>query len=107
MSDEIKNETAEPKKRRGGRKAMTAEEKEAAAKIRAAEKEKADHLKPSFVLQYQGEDIDLDGIADAAKAAFKAEKKRTLVTDLKIYLKPQERVAYYVVNGSFSGKLDM
>ena len=112
MSDEIKtseieNETTEPKKRRGGRKPMTAEEKEAAAKVRAAERAKADNLKPAYVLQYQETEISLDDLAEAAKAAFHAEKKRTLVTELKIYVKPEEHAAYYVVNGMFSGKLDM
>ena len=112
MSDEIKsaeieNETAEPKKRRGGRKPMTAEEKEAAAKVRAAEKAKADNLKPAYVLQYQEAEISLDDLAEAAKAAFHAEKKRTLVTELKLYIKPEEHAAYYVVNGTFSGKLDI
>ena len=107
MSDEIKTEAMEPKKRRGGRRPMTAEEKEAAAQARAAEKAKADNLKPDFILQYHDAEISLDGLAEAAKAAFRAEKKRTLVTELKIYLKPEERTAYYVVNGTFSGKLDM
>ena len=86
---------------------MTAEEKEAAAKVRAAEKEKADNLKPTYVLQYQDTEISLEELAEAAKAAFRAEKKRTLVTDLKLYLKPEERSAYYVVNGTFSGRLDI
>ena len=86
---------------------MTSEEKEAAAQVRAAEKAKADNLKPAYVLQYQDAEISLDELAEAAKAAFHAEKKRTLVTDLKIYVKPEERAAYYVVNGTFSGKLDM
>ena len=112
MSDEIKtgemeNEAAEPKKRRGGRKPMTVEEKEAAAKIRVAEKAKADNLKPAYILQYQDAEISLDDLADAAKTAFRAEKKRTLITELKLYVKPEERAAYYVVNGTFSGKLDM
>ena len=109
MSDEIKslNGGTEPKKRRGGRRPMTSEEKEAAAQVRAAEKAKADNLKPAYVLQYQDAEISLDELAEAAKAAFHAEKKRTLVTDLKIYVKPEERAAYYVVNGTFSGKLDM
>ena len=109
MSDEINtlNEGTEPKKRRGGRRPMTAEEKEAAAQIRIAEKAKADNLKPTYVLQYQGSDIALDDLAEAAKAAFHAVKKRTLVTELKIFIKPEERAAYYVVNGTFSGKLDM
>ena len=107
MSDEMNTEAMEAKKRRGGRKPMTAEEKEAAAKLRAAEKAKADNLKPEYVLQFHEKEIYLDELAEAAKAAFKAEKKRTLVTDLKIYLKPEEHAAYYVVNGSFSGKLEM
>ena len=109
MSDKIKteNRATEPKKRRGGRKPMTAEEKEAAAQTRAAEKAKADNLKPTYVLQYQENEISLDNLAEAAKAAFHAEKKRTLVTELKLYIKPEEHAAYYVVNGTFSGKLDM
>ena len=107
MSDEMNTEAMEARKRRGGRKPMTAEEKEAAAKLRAEEKAKADNLKPEFVLQFQEKEINLDELAEAAKAAFKAEKKRTLVTDLKIYLKPEEHAVYYVVNGGFSGKLEM
>ena len=109
MSDEIKteNEATEQKKRRGGRKPMTAEEREAAAQARAAEKAKADNLKPAYILQYQEREIPLDDLAEAAKAAFHAEKKRTLVTELKLYIKPEEHAAYYVVNDTFSGKLDM
>ena len=55
MPDEIKpgtteNAITEAKKRRGGRKPMTAEEKETAAQARAAEKAQADNLKPAYVL---------------------------------------------------------
>ena len=109
MSNEIKteNKATEPKKRRGGRKPMTAEEREAAAQARAAKKARADNLKPSYTLQYQEGEISLDDLAEAAKAAFHAEKKRTLVTELKLYIKPEEHAAYYVVNGTFSGKLDI
>ena len=80
-------------KKRPGRRPMTAEEKEAAAKLRAAEKEKADHLKPELIL------------AEAAKADFRSIKKRTLVTSLKLYVKPEEQAAYYVINGDFTGKV--
>ena len=34
-----------------------------------------------------------------------AEKKRTPITDLKLYVKPEERVAYYVVNEKFNGSV--
>jgi len=79
---------AEPKeKKRPGRQPMTAEEKAAAAKVRAAEKEKAGNLKPELILQYQDHDTDMAALVEAAKADFHQTRKRTLVTDLKLYIK--------------------
>lgn len=99
-------EAVEPtEKKRPGRKPMTAEEREAAAKLRAAEKEKADNLKPVLILQYQGAYVDMAALAEAAKADFRSQKKRTLITDLKLYVKPEEHTAYYVINGSAKGKV--
>ena len=92
-------------KKRTGRKRMTAAEKEAAAKARAKEKAKAENLKPEFIVQYQGTDVDLSTLAEAAKADFHQAKKRTLVTELKLYVKPEEHTVYYVINGSFTGSI--
>lgn len=104
--NEVAETASEPKeKKRPGRRPMTAAEKEAAAKLRAAEKEKAEHLKPELLMQYQGEEVDLTALAEAAKADFRGEKKRTLITELKLYIKPEERMAYYVINGSHEGKI--
>ena len=97
--------TAQASKKRGGRKPMTAEEKAAAAKARAVAKAKADSLKPVFVVQFQGSDVDLSELAEAAKADFRKEKKRTPITDLKLYVKPEERTAYYVVNEKHTGSI--
>lgn len=94
----------EPKKR-GGRKPMTAEEKAAAAKARAEIKAKADNLKPTVIVQFQGSEVDLDTLVEAAKANFRETKKRTPVTDLKLYVKPEERMAYYVVNEKYNGSI--
>lgn len=110
MSDEVKAGTAvkpdEPKKqRKPGRKPMSAEEKAAAAKERAAAKEKAEHLKPELFVQYQGAEIGIDALVEEAKVDFRAAKKRTPITDLKLYMKPEERMAYYVINGKFEGKI--
>lgn len=92
-------------KRKPGRQPMTDEEKETAAKVRAEEKERAENLKPEIVVQYQGGEIDMAALVEAAKADFHEEKKRTLVTALKLYVKPEERMAYYVINGSYEGKV--
>ena len=94
-------------RRKPGRKPMTPEEKAAATAARAAEKAKADNLKPEVIIQYQGNDIALDTMVDAAKADFRAKKKRTLITDLKLYVKPEDNMAYYVINGTFEGKISL
>ncbi len=92
-------------KKKGGRKPMTAEEKASAAKARAESKAKADHLKPTVIVQFQGSEVELDTLVEAAKADFRQAKRRTPVTDLKLYVKPEERMAYYVVNEKFSGSV--
>ena len=98
--------TAEPEaKKKGGRKPMTAEEKASAAKARAESKAKADSLKPTVIMQFQGTEVEMDALVEAAKADFRQEKKRTPITDLKLYVKPEERVAYYVVNEKFNGSV--
>lgn len=99
MNDGIKQ------KRRPGRKPMTAEEKASAAKTRAEIKAKADSLKPTVIVQFQGSEVDLDTLVEAAKAGFRQEKKRTPITDLKLYVKPEEHVTYYVVNETFNGSV--
>lgn len=99
------NNTSRVSPKRRGRKPMTPEERVAAAKLRAAEKEKAANLKPELFLQYQGCDMNMAELVEAAKADFHKEKKRTLITDLKLYIKPEERMAYYVVNGDYEGKV--
>ena len=84
---------------------MTAEERESAAKARAEIKAKADSLKPTVIVQFQGSEVDLDTLVEAAKADFRQEKKHTPITDLKLYVKPEEHVAYYVVNETFNGSV--
>lgn len=97
--------TAPEAKKKPGRKPMTEAEKEAAAKARAAEKAKADNLKPVFVMQFQGNDVDLSSLAETAKADFRQARKRTLITDMKLYIKPEEKTAYYVINETHTGSI--
>lgn len=98
--------TEEPKvKKKPGRKPLTAEAKEAAAKVRAKLKEKAAHMKPELIIQYQGSEANMDTLVEAAKADFREKKKRTPITALTLYIKPEERMAYYVINGDYEGKI--
>ena len=98
--------SAEPEaKRKGGRKPLTAEEKAAAAKARAESKAKAELLQPAVVVQFQGGEVEVDALVEAAKAEFRQAKKRTPITGLKLYIKPEERTAYYVVNEKHTGSV--
>lgn len=106
-----KTDMAQPKaegaenKKRPGRRPMTLKEKEAAAKQRAADKAKADNLRPEVILQYQDSDTSLVALVDAAKDDFRSTKKRTPITDLKLYVKPEEHIAYYVINDDNKGQI--
>lgn len=42
---------------------------------------------------------------ETAMADFRKAKKRTLVTDMKLYVKPEEHMAYYVINGDYTGSI--
>ena len=94
-------------KTKAGRKTMTPAEKEAAAKARALEKEKAKNLRPEIFVQYQGSEIGVDDVVEAVKNSFREEKKRTPITSLKMYVKPEDRAVYYVINEKFEGKLEL
>lgn len=74
--------------------------KQTAAKAVGAE------VSPVVYVQYQGEEEKIEDLVASAKAAFAAEHARTKVTDLKLYIKPEERAAYYVVNEKFAGRVD-
>ncbi len=73
---------------------------------RAADKAVKAEAAPVVYVQYQGDEEKVEDLVAAAKAAFAAEHARTKVVDLKLYIKPEERAAYYVVNDKFAGRVD-
>ena len=56
-------------------------------------------------MQYQESEVSIDALVEAAKADFHQTKKRTRVTAMKLYVKPEEHMAYYVINESHEGKV--
>ena len=103
-TQDISAETSKPRKK-PGRQPMTPKEKATAAKIRAEEKARADNLKPEVLVQFQENEASIDVLVEAAKADFHKTKKRTLVTAMKLYVKPEESMAYYVINEIYEGKV--
>lgn len=101
MADEIQ----EKEKKKPGRAKMTDEQRKAAAEARAVSKGKAEGLIPEIILQYGGGDTNVDALVSAAVLDFRSTKKRTRVKSMKLYLKPEESAAYYVVNEEYEGKV--
>ena len=89
------------------KKATASAKKKAATKKAAAKKVVATK---SAVLQFSGEDFKIDDVIAKAEEAFKAENKRKAIHDIKVYIKPEERAAYYVVTSGeseYAGKIDL
>ncbi len=99
-------ESAKKGARTARRKAVAAVEKTKTSVKRAAAKATAGETAPVVYVQYQGAEEKVEDLVAAAKAAFAAEHSRTKVSDLKLYIKPEERAAYYVVNEKFAGRVD-
>ena len=92
--------------KKGRKKAAKTVAKAKSGVKRAADKAVKGESAPVVYVQYQGAEEKVEDLVAAAKAAFAAEHSRTKVVDLKLYIKPEERAAYYVVNEKFAGRVD-
>ena len=111
---EVKAEAVEAAKTEVKAEAKAAKTTKTAAKktVKADEKKETKTAKVAakteVVIQYNGEENNFDEIASRAKNAWAAEtgKKVTDMKECKIYIKPQDRRAYYVIDG-YTGSVDL
>ncbi|MBQ9647184.1 MAG: hypothetical protein IJV43_02320 [Oscillospiraceae bacterium] len=94
------------KAKAAAKKAAAAPAKAKAAVEKTAKKAVTGETSPVVYVQYQGDEEKVEDLVAAATAAFRAEHSHTKVTGLKLYIKPEERAAYYVVNDKFAGRVD-
>lgn len=83
-----------------------AAKKSAAKKETAPKAAKTAKSAPSqkVVLQVDGRELDVENIADRVKEAYAAEGHPTSsIKDMAIYIKPEEGMVYYVIDGYASG----
>ena len=114
---ELKTSTAKPttEKEAPAKKtvAKKATEKPAAAKKPAAKKpavrktaaKKAVSLNTEVYVQWLGKEVSEKDIVDSIKKIWTEEmgKKEADLTDLKIYIKPEDNGAHYVINNDITG----
>ena len=82
-----------------------AAKKAAAAKKPAAKTAKA-APKETVKIQFGGNEYDLAEIRKAVEADYKSKGKGRIKT-VEIYIKPEDKAVYYVVNGDFSDKIEL
>ena len=80
--------------------------KKAAAKAATAAKATTKAADPEVYVQYQGNESNLAVITERIKKQYVEEgHKESDIKSLKIYLKPEDASAYYVINDNNSGKV--
>ena len=88
-------------KKKPGRKPGS---KNTTAKTETKKVEKKDEV---FV-QFAGEEFVVEDVMDKAKAAYVAEGHRACtIKSVRLYIKPEERKAYYVINDKAAGCIEL
>ena len=103
--NEAKDAAAPAEKKKPGPK--TGEQKAEARKERKEPKAAAANVKTTVYIQFKGMEDGVEDLVAAARADYKAAHKRTQINSIKLYVKPEEYTAYYVVNDSYFGKVKM
>ena len=94
-------EEAVTEKKKPGRKPGS---KNTTAKTETKKVEKKDEV---FV-QFAGEEFAVEEVMEKAKAAYIAEGHRaSAIKSVRLYIKPEERKAYYVINDKAAGCIEL
>ncbi|MDD6614986.1 MAG: DUF6465 family protein [Lachnospiraceae bacterium] len=77
--------------------------------VKAAKAPAKKPLKESVYLQYMGKEIDKDEIVKRVKEVWTKEMKKKIgdIHTLTLYIKPEENMAYYVINGEVTGSVEL
>ncbi len=81
---------------------VAAETKAAVEKVTKKTAARKTAPKATVTVEAAGRQFDITTIADKAVAAYKAMNENAAVKTIDVYVKPEEGVAYYVVNGEGS-----
>lgn len=105
-------EKAKNQAKAAGEKAKSATEKvkkevkNASASVKAKAELAKSEVKKTVVVQFEGEDRVVDDVVERAVKDYKTKSNKPL-KDIKVYIKPEDRSAYYVVNGSYADRIDL
>ena len=113
QTEEIVNveETVKVEKKSTAKKATKAKaekvEKEVAEKKPAAKRTTKKAVKTTFVVQAAGKEVSMEDALTRVKGAWVAAGNNEAdVKEIAVYVKPEEKAIYYVVNGDVTGRVD-
>ena len=111
QTEEIVNveETVKVEKKPAAKKATKAEKevKEVAEKKPAAKRTTKKAVKTTFVVQAAGKEVSMEDAITRGKEAWTATgNKEADLKEIAVYVKPEEKAIYYVVNGDVTGRVD-
>ncbi len=91
-----------------GAKAAANTTKTATENVRNAAENAFKETKTDVYLQYQYQECSIEQIKKMCKESYIADGHSAAdIKSLKIYLKPEEKAAYYVANDQYLGKVDI
>ena len=106
VKEEAAPEEAEKKAaRKGAVKKATETVKSAAEKVAKATKKAIEPTTSAVFVQYMGKEIVCKDVVAAVKEIWTKEmgNKESDLKDIKVYIKPEDNGAYYVLNGDVTG----
>lgn len=100
--EETVAEAVVTEKKKPGRKPGSQTAEKTTKKVEKAEKQEAVYV------QVAGEEFVVEEAMEKAKAAYVAEGHRvSTIKSVRLYIKPEERKAYYVINEKAAGSIDL
>lgn len=74
----------------------------------AKEAAKKEEKKDEVFVQFAGEEYVVEEVMEKAKASYVAEGHRvSAIKSIRLYIKPEERKAYYVINEKAAGSIEL
>lgn len=84
-----------------------ATKQETAAPAKTVKAAKPAETKVEVYLQFGDREVRVDEVAKAAQEDFRVREEQHELETVRLYLKPEDCAAYYVVNGAYNGKVAM
>ena len=90
---------------KGGRASSASAKKPASTRSRKTAKTA---VSEKVFLQFGGHELDMSELIDRAKSEYaEAKGGAEAASDVRLYVKPEDSKAYYVVNDTFAGEIEL